>query len=918
MDAGQRLTIPVWARRLIRWAIIIELAWLVLVNALLNLPLTQEVVNMIRPDKYFVSWDSAWSPWPGRVHVLGAGGNGNSRSQMWEFKADRVAGSIALLPLIAKRVWLRNIDGENVRYRQRPRPRPDRDLSAIEAWFPEITGREVTPAITQPLKKRPWIVSIRNIRLEGRHDYWIYNVRGTAKGTLAGHLDYESRGGPLELDVHTLELGLGRHTINGEHDLFQGGSLSGSVGFLPFRPRENRGVKLLDFLLLNCNMDILANDLSFINLFLLNFERITVSGEGRVSGRLHFDEGWVQPGTALAIDADNLSTRLMDYVIAGEGAIDLDMKDDQRREMILKLAFDNLSMQHDEDSKPMFTGKGLDLVMAGNGKLVPDPENPNPSRSIQLDLYDLAVPDLSLLQRYLPPQWPMRFEGGSGQMTGTALLAPTRYVLDLELTSDQADMSLGQYRFDTDINAATRFHNPDVTQNRTRVGGSYLALSDSRLKRDDGLATEPWQASLKISEGKFGLFEKQLRQRQDHVVDLFTLLRDTDFSEMLGNSSGEFALEASVSSLAWLGLFLGGNYDTEVTGNSAVEGFVALEGGLPQPGTWMTLKANDLGVRFLDYIGQGDGQIRLDVDEGGSDPDWNLALELRNAGFKRVGHEGAPYIKDVELHMAALVQDVNFDPDREREFDLSLRIPSARLTDLSIFNEDLPPDGPLRILSGEADLEADILLQAQNAGGYLRLVAPGIQALVDEQRVDAAMTVNIGLAGGEPRERRFDFSGSEIVLDRVRVRGEKQAFDEEDWSARLVLTRGETIWTQPTTMSLEADLEMSDSRPFVTLFANQGWRPDFLTRAMTVEDIGGKAYLELYDRSLLIPSSTIAGGDVEVAAKAWIEEAGNQGMLYARFRGVDALIRFENGKRNLDLFRVREKFDAYQPQGPRP
>jgi hypothetical protein len=743
-------------------------------------------------------------------------------------------------------------------------------------------------------------------------------VRGVVEGTLAGHLDYRTRGGPLELDAHTVALDLGRHTISGEHELFQQGMLNGSIGFLPFHPREDRGIALLDFLLFDCRLDVLANDLSFVNLFLLNFETISVTGEGRVAGQLHFDQGWVQPGTSLDIDAENLTAGIMEYLIEGDGAIDLDMQDDDQRQMILKLAFNDLSARHLEDSAPMVTGKALDLVMGGNGKLVPEPGQHNASRSVQLDLYDLTVPDLSLLQRYLPEKWPLRFEGGSGQLSGSALLAPTRYMLDLELTSDEADMSLGSYRFDTDVRSAMHFQNPDVTQNRTRIDGSYLELSKSTLEREGGLTAEPWQASLRIHEGKFGLFEKHLRQRQDHVVDLFNLLGEIEFSELLGESSGEFDLEASVSSLAWLGLFLGGNYDTEVSGSSQVKGFIALEGGFPQPGTRMTLEAKDLGVRFLDYIGMGEGQIRLEVEEGGADPDWRLALDLREAGFKRVGHEGAPYLEDVQLRLGALIRDVNFDPSREREFDLSLSIPSARLTDLSVFNEDLPPDGPLRILSGEAELEAEVLLQEQNAEGYLRLVAPGVGAMIDDQEVSAAMTVNVGLAGGQPRDRRFDFSGSDIVLDQVRVLGETQQFDEEAWSARLVLTRGETTWTQPAALSLEADLEMSDSRPFVTLFANQGWRPDFLTRAMTVEDISGKAFMELYDRRLLIPSSTIAGGEIEVAAKARIEESGNRGMLYGRFRRLEALIRFENGKRNLDVLRVRRKFDAYQPDSQRP
>ena len=68
----------------IKVVIFIELAYLVVVNALLSLPLTQSVVNSIKPDKFKVSWERAWSWYPVRVHATGVSANGQSRSQQWE------------------------------------------------------------------------------------------------------------------------------------------------------------------------------------------------------------------------------------------------------------------------------------------------------------------------------------------------------------------------------------------------------------------------------------------------------------------------------------------------------------------------------------------------------------------------------------------------------------------------------------------------------------------------------------------------------------------------------------------------------------------------------------------------------------------------------------------------------------------
>ena len=57
--------------RVLKWLLLAELLYLLLVNAALRVDFTQDVVNSIRPDKFHVSWDSAWSWFPWRVHARG-------------------------------------------------------------------------------------------------------------------------------------------------------------------------------------------------------------------------------------------------------------------------------------------------------------------------------------------------------------------------------------------------------------------------------------------------------------------------------------------------------------------------------------------------------------------------------------------------------------------------------------------------------------------------------------------------------------------------------------------------------------------------------------------------------------------------------------------------------------------------------
>ncbi|MFW2367322.1 MAG: hypothetical protein ACN4GW_12950, partial [Desulforhopalus sp.] len=58
-----------WLIRIIKYLLIAEIIYLLLINVALNLPLTQTIVNSIKPEKFTVSWGRAWSFYPFRVHA---------------------------------------------------------------------------------------------------------------------------------------------------------------------------------------------------------------------------------------------------------------------------------------------------------------------------------------------------------------------------------------------------------------------------------------------------------------------------------------------------------------------------------------------------------------------------------------------------------------------------------------------------------------------------------------------------------------------------------------------------------------------------------------------------------------------------------------------------------------------------------
>lgn len=900
-----------WLKTAVVVLVVVELAWLVVVNSLLHLPLTQTVVNSIRPEKFNVTWDQAWSWYPGHVKLAGASANGSSRRQMWQVEADSVSGSIALLPLVLKRVRISGVSGVNIDYRQRPRPRPENDYSQLEPFFPEIEGREVTPALPLQEKWWPWRVAIDDMKIDGQLSYWIYQVKGEAVGSGRVDLEYRSGGGPLELDVRDIDLDLGAHWVNGDRQMFTEGRVSGHFGFVPFLPRENKGWPMIEFMLADLTVDVGLNSLRFINAFLLNIEGIRVDGRGHVFGRLNISRGEVLSGTDLSVQASELNLDVHDHRIAGVGDVELAVGPETDGDLALVFNYGALQVLQAGVQEPMLTGDGLVFRVGGDGYVLPR-EPSNDSRKIAIEIGNLSIPDLALYQRYLPAKWRLALLGGEGTLEGYASMTRDSYQAELALSSSAAEMASGDYHFETHLKTELNVRNSSVPGSGLLLDGSYFQLSDARVKREGLDRPETWSARLDIGKAEFQLLSTEYKDANPGALGLFGALRKSDLSKMLAESAGRIEFEAEVSSLGWLAIFLGEAYRAGAGGSAQISGVATLEQGLPAPGTDVVLTSGDMVFNLLDYAAHGEGAIQLSVLEDGDASDWLFAAKLWNAKMRRYADTDF-FMRDVTMSLEALIPDVSLDREAPRNFSLDFRIPTARLVDMAVFNTHLPDNSPLRFGGGEARLEAALLLFPQDARGWLRLVSENVELDGQEQSLRADLAADIVLAGGVPRDMLFDLAGSEIRLDKVRVAGEKQAFDDTLWSARLNLTRGETVFREPMQLDLAATLIASDSRPLVALFQNQpGLRPDILARVMTVDDIEGSGTLKLRDRRLVVPEVWLTSDNIMAGIKAMLEPDGNEGRVYLRYRDLGLLLKLKDGKRNLDIIQARSKYEAYR------
>ena len=625
-------------KRILISLLALELGYLVVVNGALQLQITQDLVNKIRPEKFYVSWERAWSWYPFRLHAEGVFANGQARTQQWEVTATSASGSLSVLPLILKHVYLSNLQAESIDYRQRPRLKADVDYTNRLAYFPEIKGRQIVPVETAELKKkRPWKIHINDLQATGEHRFWVYNLQGTASGPATGNLYTETRRGAFWLDVEQFELDLGPAFLNGNAEAFRGGTVAGSLGFSPLVRAENPGRRMLRFAYLDADLDLAVDSLDFINMLTGNLGNFSITGAGQVQGHLSISDGFVRAGTQLSATADNLGVDMYDINVLGKGVVNIHTPETEDTPLGLDVQYDQLTATRAEEPAPFLIGETLHLEYRGSNFITPDPS--------------LGLADL----------W------------------------------------------------------------------------------DD---------------------EEARQRRADNSLNLF--------------------------------------------------------------------------------------------------------------------------------------------------------IERATVPDMSALNYHLPPETALQFAGGTTELNADIFFGEELLNGTIKLDSTATQVQIDEQRLKADLDIDMNLAGGNPRTFTADFSGSTLRLFNVYVEGEKEQFEGDYWSTSLEVSTGEGTFAQPIELSAKSLITVSDTRPLVALFKNRSRTPKWLGNMMSVKNLNGEAEMQLTGGKLKVPLAYVDSEKAEVGIKATFFEGEREGVVYARFKKMDTLVKRLDGKRNVDVIKAREKFEAYE------
>lgn len=907
-------SIKTWLIRIGIFTVIAEIIYLALINIALNLPLTQTLVNQIKPEKFMVTWDRAWSFYPFRVHARNIFANGQSRSQQWQAEGPAASASISPISLVWRTVKLTNINAQDVIYKQRPRPKEGKDYRKIRPYFPPIDNRELeTEVVDQPpLKKgkKPWKISISDIYAHGSHELWLFQVQAKIVGELRSDLSYQTRGGPFSLSNGKISVDLSSLIINGDNEVTKEGHVEGIVEFLPFVPKENKGIKVLKFLNVDADVQTETRSLAFLNVYLANFQGMKIDGTGLVEGRLHIQQGILADNSSIEVTAKELSLELLDQRLEGEGTVSI--RNSGTDDTTVLFEFAALKAFDSARDALLFSGDGVVLETIGSRSILVVNDQPFKTRRLAITIPGVEVPDLQAYQAYLPAKWPFRLHGGKGRLQGFAEVTQTGLKSDLKLISEAADVGIKEYRFTTNLDMVLKADSTAISSG-VDLSGSYVHLKGATLSNEtEQQSSKPWHAGVDIIQGKLGLLLPEDVPDDAGFLKIYHGLKGKEIAALLDTGDEAINITGSISDLSWLGVLFKNSIGLSITGSGQVSAAVILSKGWLGADSKLDIHSQTLGVDVLEYRTDGNGKASLVVKKGGEHPDLDLSVELKD-GVMRRKDETKASIETVEMNLQAQVKEIKI-AEKVLDIDLHLQIPKAKVNDMSAYNQYLPPHSPLEFTGGKAELSADIRMTPETANGYVKLKTTDITARVDQQDVVGELQVDITLIDGVPEDMNFDISGSSVFLDNVRVAGSEASHDDENWSARFELKKARAIWKRPVNIALEADLKMTDSKPIVAVIANQRGKHGWLEKALDIDDVSGEAEVNIVQDRIEIPYAFAVSDKIDIGAKGVITADQRNGVLYVRFRKLHGILKINDGKRNLDVLNAREKFDQFDSQ----
>ncbi|HEX7182906.1 MAG TPA: hypothetical protein VF756_13770 [Thermoanaerobaculia bacterium] len=391
--------------------------------------------------------------------------------------------------------------------------------------------------------------------------------------------------------------------------------------------------------------------------------------------------------------------------------------------------------------------------------------------------------------------------------------------------------------------------------------------------------------------------------------------------EILRLVSGEAKVGGSIASLGFLQTYMEKASWLELDGRGNLQADFRLAAGRLLPGSRFSVRpariealymlsratgAAELTGAVTAKQGGGELEVRVDLDRFGI-----AAREPRNA---------RPHLRGQGFRMTLVTQDLDLSRPAK---DLRARIdlPEAEVTDLTYYNEYLPRQSGVEILSGTGRL--GFWLEMETAGntgrGEVTLASEAARVRLNDVELAGTLDLRAPLASADLRQPRFGLDGTRLVLDKVALReigGEEPGGEEPaaeappGWWARLELTRVSMDLSRPLSLAGSIRLSMKDSGLLLSLFSRRKRYLKWFQGVLDVEGVEARGNLRLTQGAVLLDPLVATAPGIELRTRLRLSRERTRGYLFVRHKRLAVGIELQDGRRDYQFIRPLQWFES--------
>jgi hypothetical protein len=901
-----------WLKRLLLALVALAALYLLAANVFLNTPMASWAVNR-RPQRFRVSWSSAWSIWPGVVRVRGLQLRGRGSNDVaWTVIVERGHGWIALPALLGRRFVVSSFHGEGVR------------SSVLRG-----PGVGVPPEPDKPGERPrpPWGIHIEGIDLTDVREVGYNGFRLTGQG---GHVEGSFAvvfGREFRLDGGRLVMPHSRLWM-GPETLAQDLDVDSKLSFAPYAPRRHPGLEGWDFF----TGSLAAHGQVPPDLPFLIRSGLPGAGKpGRLVADLQVEKGRLVPGSRAELIAGAAAGSSPAFMLTAE------VNGGSSPGLLLGLQAQGLQAGRIPGRPPIFQCAAITATVQSplvqlRRLFVTTREvrvasnlsaSPPLAGDVRVESLKLDAPGSRATMR-------LTVDRALGRLDVAGLLRQELDIEGLQAQGVSVQLDLAPPQTANPRSAgkpwAIRLANAKLTGIRDfgidelRLAGPSSAEASFSYDPDGNLGVE--RASFTLPDGTLLVSGKPAARRlalklQTHIEPL--VLGSTPGLTFLRQVSGSADVRAAISSFGFLAPYLR-KAALKLQGEGNLDAAVRLDAGRVRAGSRLAIRQARVSAAFLDTLASGSGTVTLAVDPVDPQARPAFRVHLDRFGFADLRQAGHPvYVRGVRgrgLEMKANAAGGLDLAGAVPDFDASLAMTDAEVPDLRVYNALLPEGAGFAILSGAG--RVGLRLALSTATGKTRgtafLTSNAARVQVQDLDVQGRVALQVPFSSPDLQNRHFDLDGVQVTLDRV-VYGEGGQGDEArsrspDWWARARIADGAVVWGQPLSLHAAGAVEMRDSGPLIALFSERNRLVKWFDQVLSVEGVTAQGVLRIENGVVAIESFQAKGGNLEVHSRMRFSKTRKAGDLLVRYGRLVAGVELLDGKRDFKLIRAQEWFDS--------